>query len=337
MHKRFFVGLIFIACLTACNTSRVTQQEAVLFPEAGKGKWWIINTVLYNRQYKEVHFNALVSIDEMAGKKYAACFVSAWNSADTNNYYTGIRTAPMPVLNYRNKFPLKIWLPANDSSGMEWSLVLKRNSFNLLTELKSKTNDQAKNYTELSASFNKQNPFAVSAISAEPQAWALNPLPASIWLNGNMPAAGAGNIQVRVFSDKELLLKRSSDAYVHWLDLDVQSGKHLSVLFSTDSEGKIKTDATMLWDEQNNIMARPQVTMQLISKENTVALTSSKAYPLFFSIEIPQQQLNIIVKPRMLQQEITANKNSFWMGAVEAIDNRTGQSAGKGNMYIFKQ
>jgi len=39
----------------------------------------------------------------------------------------------------------------------------------------------------------------------------------------------------------------------------------------------------------------------------------------------------------MVGKEISANRNSFWMGAAEARDKQTGQAAGKGNMYIFKQ
>ncbi|MBL7701465.1 MAG: hypothetical protein JNM14_04405 [Ferruginibacter sp.] len=336
MFRIFFISLLVALSFASCVTHRVAQNETVLFPETGKGKWWIINTVLYNRQYKEVHFNALVSMDEMAGKKYAACYVSAWNAADTTNYYTGIRTVAIPVSGFRRKFPLKLWLPANDSAGMDWSLVLKRNSFNLLTDLKSKMTTQAKGYTEFSASFGKQYPFTVTSISAAPQAWAVNPLTATAWLKGSISSAGTGNLQVRIFSDKDLLLKKSAAAYVHWLDLELQDGKHLALLFSTYAEASVKTEAAMLWDEQHQIMAKPQVTMKLLGKENVVA-TSLKLYPLFFSIEIPQQQFSIMLRPRMRQQEITANKNSFWMGAVEAIDKATLQFAGKGNMYIFKQ
>jgi Lipocalin-like domain len=335
MHRYFFIGLIFILGLVACRASRVTQNEAALFPETGKGKWWIINTILQDMNGKDVHFNSLVSIDKMGDKNYAACFVSVWNES-ANTYYSAARTADVSEWKFKTKFPLRISFPGKDSLAMEWSLVLKRNGFNFLTELNNKTNALPKGYTELSAGFNKQGPFSFSGISAAPQAWAVAPVIADVKLSGNMQSSGPGKLLVRIFSDKEILLKKSSGAFVHWLDLALSNGKQLSILFSTDATLNTATEAVLLWNEQGNIMARPQMIFQKESSDK-IQPGQAKQYPLFFSIELPEQQLKIILRPRMIQQEITANKNSFWMGAVEAIDKQSGQPAGKGNMYIFKQ
>ena len=93
----------------------------------------------------------------------------------------------------------------------------------------------------------------------------------------------------------------------------------------------------LLWNEQGNIISRPKLILQKVNNEHYQASSSTKLYPLFFSVELPEQHLNVILQPRMIEQEIAANRNSFWMGAVEARDIQTGQSNGKGNMYIFKQ
>ena len=68
------------------------KRKHVLFPDSGKGKWWIINTILQDKKGKDVHFNSLLSIDKTGGKKYAACFVSVWSESD-NYCYTGTRIA----------------------------------------------------------------------------------------------------------------------------------------------------------------------------------------------------------------------------------------------------
>jgi hypothetical protein len=334
--RNLFFAAAFIFSLIGCATSRVTEKDALLFPEADKGKWWIINTILQDRNGKDVHFNSLVSIDKSGGKNYAACFVSVWREWD-NAYYTAIRIAGVPDMKFNKKFPLRIRFRGNDSLAMEWSFVLKRNGLNFLTALNNKIKTLPKGYTELSAGFNKQKSFAVSAISASPQAWAVNAITADVKMSGNMQSAALNKLLIRVFSDKEILLNKSSETYVHWLDLSLQSGKQLSILFSTDVTTNIKTDAVLLWDEYGNIMARPQITLQKINDENIQAGSLTKQYPLLFSVNLPEQHLNITLRPRMIEQEITANKNSFWMGAVEALDIQSSQSMGKGNMYIFKQ
>lgn len=335
MRNCFFIAS-FIFSVTGCNTSRVSQKEAFLFPEAGTGKWWIINTILQDRNGKDVHFNSLVSLDRMGDKNYAACFVSVWNESD-KTYYTAIRTAAIHRVKTKNKFPLRINFPGNDSAAIEWSLVLKRNQLNFLTELNNQKAPLPKGFTEFSAVFNKQNPYSVSVLNASPLAWAIDPVTANVKLKGNIQSSAVDKLAVRVFSDKEILLKKSSGAYVHWLDLTLSTGKQLSILFSTDASSNIKTESVLFWNEQGNIMARPPLILQKISSDKEQTGPSAKQYPLFFSIELPEQQLSIILQPRMVQQEITANKNSFWMGAVEAMDKQSGQMVGKGNMYIFKQ
>lgn len=334
--RNCFLIAASIICLVGCTVSRVSDKEVLFFPEADKGKWWIINTILQDRNGKDIHFNSLVSIDKTGGKNYASCFVSVWSESE-KAYYTATRTTNVPEMKYNKKFPLRISFPGNDSLTMEWSLGLKRNGLIFLTALNNKTKTLPKGYTELSAGFNKQMPFAVSSISAKPEASAVNPITADVKISGNMQSSAKSKLLVRVFSDKEILLKKTYGTYVYWLDLTLNTGKQLSLLFSTGAGTTIKTEAVLLWDAQGNIMARPQLSLQKISDDNIQAGTLTKPYPLLFSVNLREQHFNITIRPRMIEQEITANKNSFWMGAVEAINSQSGQLSGKGNMYIFKQ
>lgn len=336
MRNVHLLVLVNVINLAACVTPRVSQQEAVLLPDGESGKWWVINTISQDRYGRDVHFNSLVSIDKTGEKKYASCFVSVW-SATAQSCYTATRNTPAGELRFNRKFPVKISFPANNPPDMDWRLVLKRNKLDIFFSLNDKTNVLPKGYTGLSASFPKQNPFAVSVIRSSPKAWAVNPVRATVKLEGNVQASAPDNLLIRVFSDKDLLLKKSSSAFVHWLDLSLQSGKHLSVLFSTDASSNTDTEAVLLWDEQGNIMARPEITLKKINSNNLQAGSLTKPYPLFFSIELPGQHVQVLLQPRMVQQEIAANKNSVWLGAVEALDVQSGRPAGKGNMFIFKQ
>ena len=63
-----------------------------------------------------------------------------------------------------------------------------------MTALNNKTQALPKGYTELSAGFDKQIPFAVSGISAAPEAWAINPVPAEVKISGNMKSSGSGKM-----------------------------------------------------------------------------------------------------------------------------------------------
>lgn len=336
MLKYCFIAALLIINIISCTSSRVVQNEAMLFPDNVKGKWWIVNAVLQDRNGKDVHFNSLLSIDKTGGKYYSSCYVSVW-AASENIYYTGIRNAEIPGGKFKKRFPLRIAFPGNDPQAMEWRLVLKRNSLNYLTDLNNKVKDLPKGYTELRARFDKQKIFAVSSISASPEAWAVKPINAEVKLSGNLHALAKSKLSIRVFSDKDILLKQSAGTYVYWLDLALQSGKQLSILFRSDTTYGTNTGSVLLWDESGNIMARPQVSVQKINNDMNGSRLSAKQYPLYFSVILPEQHIHVMLKPRMVEQEIAANKNSFWMGAVEATDEQSGQPAGKGNMYVFKQ
>jgi len=337
MRNYLLVVLIGTVSFAACLTRHASRQEAALLPGTESGKWWIINTILQDSYGKDVHFNSLISIDKTGRKNYTACFVSAWSERDST-YYAATRISQDTGIKYRNNFPVRISFPAVDSSGIEWSLLFKRNTIQLLSSFSNKKTNKAGGYTELVSVFRKQDPFAVSVISSLPQAWAVNPIIATSKMKGDLYAAGKDEkLCIRVFANKEVLLKKSSGAYVHWLDLSLQSGKQLGVLFTTDANGGITTDAVLLWDEQGEIMAKPPLFLQQLYIDSVPAASLSRPYPLYFSVVIPSEQINLKLQPRMAGQEITANRSSCWMGAVEATDSSSGRRAGKGNMYIFKQ
>jgi len=307
-----------------------------LFPGTQNGKWWIINAIAKDKKGKDVHYISLMSTDRSGRNNYATCFTSIWYEADSS-YYSGIRTSANPRIKFKNTFPLKLNFPANDSTGTEWSWALKRKSLFLQTELKKDRVANPGIHTELFGRFDQQKPFRLLKMNASPGIWAVAPIPGKIEITNNIQSVNAEQIMLRVFSDKDIFLARSAHEYVYWLDLTLNTGKQLAILFRTDTASGIKIECISLWDEYDNLMARPSVQLKKFENREQATPFTGKSYPLYFTLSLPGENTSFLIKPRMIQQEIHANKNSFWMGAVEAEDQRSNQSSGKGNMYVFKQ
>ncbi len=329
----YFVAIIFL--LSSCAANRALQTETILFPGEKMDKWWIINSISNDTAGNDLHFSSLVSMDEVSGKKYATCFVSMWSSADSG-FYTGIRNTGNPAIKQQYTFPVKIDLPGNDTAAIEWRWLLKRKVLELQTELKKNGSAALPQFTTAAFNFNTRNPFSLSKLSAEPDVWAAAPIASAFNINGVVKAAAPGKLFVRVFTDKNMLLNSSASQFVHWLDLGLRGGKQLSILFTTDNTMHMKPTGILLWDEKGNIMAKPAVQLYAdIADQQPAGL--SRQYPLFFSIALAGENIDVMIKPTITLQEIGANRNSFWMGAVYAVDKKTKEITGKGNMYIFKK
>ena len=330
----YFVAIIFI--LSSCAANRALQTETALFPAEKTDKWWIINSISNDSAGNDLHFSSLISMDKVPGKKYATCFVSMWSSSDSG-FYTGSRNTGNPGIKQQYAFPVKVDLPGNDSGAIEWRWVLKRKVLELQTELKKNGSAVLPKFTTATFSFDGQNPFRLSKLSVEPDVWAAAPIVSTVAVNGVLKAAAPGKLFVRVFTDKNILLSSSANQFVHWLDLGLRGGKQLSILFTTDNTMQMKPTGILLWDEKGNIMAKPGVKLYADVTDQQPAGSSGRQYPLFFSIALPGENIDVMVKPTITGQEISANRNSFWIGAVYAIDRKTKEVTGKGNMYIFKK
>lgn len=331
MNRNVLIMLAFIACLSSCAANRAMQNETVLFPNETTGKWWIINSVAKDKQGKDLHFSSLLSLDKLNGRNYASCFVSIWSAADSI-YTNGFRTAPDPKVKFNNSFPLIIELPGKDSTEKSWTWMLKRKS---MLQTASSPAVTAPGIITMISDFAAQKPFAISKMNEVPEVWAASPVAGSTLINSEAYSGIAHKVLVRVFSGKDIFLAKAASAFVQWLDLTLNSGKQVSLLFRTDATGDIKTESILLWDKEGNLMPRQKVHVSMFHTSQSKPVAGKK-YPLYFILNLPGEQLSVLVRPRMEKQEITANKNSFWMGAVEAVDEHNGQVQAKGNMYIFK-
>lgn len=334
-YKFHFYSCIFL--FYSCSVSKVSPSEKTLFPSQTESKWWIINSVSKDDKGKDMHFCALISNEQLAQKNYAGCFISVWKQSDASFYFNQ-QYAENPINNFNPVFPIKLTIPGSDSTIAEWTWFVSKDKIKLLTGTPAdKAKTTLSSILDITYHFTKQAPFPVSKISNHPNIQAITPLTTRISLHGKINAKNDGQMFFRVFTERDILLGMAKNNFVHWLDLLLNTGQKISLLYTTNSLGKTTIHAAQMWDPSGNLILRPAVNLQTMTDQKNAGKNGERDYPLNFYMQAPAFQGDLVLQPRMIQQEIVANKSSFWMGAVELVDQQTGLQKGIGNMYIFKQ
>lgn len=333
--RTFLLILPLFAFLSSCSVSHTLPSEKPLLPHHDEAKWWIINSVSKDRNGKDIHLCALVSMEFASGEKYGGCFLSAWSEADST-FYSGVQNSIDPDLQFKEQFPVSISNSDNDSVSGGWSWAMKRSNTTLegIVNKKNGFPIQPASF-KASLSYETQKPFVLSHMLSSPDVWIVKPLNTRVTLEGNLKSASIGKLFVNTITGRTILFERAKKDFVTWLDLALDTGEQISLLFRTDNKGNVKVDAALLWAKNGDFMLKSGIEVKM--NEHYTGGVGSKSYPLFYSINLPGSNINISERPRMLNQEVENNKSSFWMGAVEVVDPNTGIRQGKGNMYIFKQ
>ncbi len=335
MKKPFRYYFYLFAFLMSCAANKSLPAERPLFPGTAEAKWWLVNTVIKDAGGKDVHLCALLGTETVSGKSYGANIVSLWQEKDSA-YYSGVHNVPDLKIKKAQSFP--ITLSGADSSEYQWSWQLKRNGMQLFASTGNSSNPAGKPLiTGVEARFEKQRPFRVSNINAIPGIWTLQPLPSEISIAGEVKAKGMGMLNLHVLTGRSFLLGQASTGFVTWLDVMITGGKHLRILYKMDEEGNAIVETAFFVDEKRQVSYHPGVIVKATGMNRFTSTVSKKNYPLISTIRLPGENLVFTVRPRMLQQEINQKRISFWMGAVELVDEGSGKSLGKGNMYVFKK
>ena len=334
MSKIFPYYLYFFVLANSCTANKSLPIERALFPVAGEGKWWIVNSVVKDHEGKDIHFCALLGTESVSGKNYAGNIVSLWQERDSS-YYSGVHNASN--IRFKNSYTFPVSLSGKDSSVYQWHWQLNRNRLKLFATIKNTSNPVAKPFrADVEARFVKQLPFQVSMINAVPGTWTIKPLTAEISITGGPQSKATGTLNLHIISGRSLLLGRAENSFVTWLDVSIEVGKHLGMLFRTDDNGNTIVETAFFGEENAGVFYRPGVTVKTIVESRFTSTVSKKKYPLIATIHLPGENLSFTVTPRMQQQEINDKRISFWMGAVELVEEGSGNRLGNGNMYIFK-
>lgn len=336
MNKQILYLFCFSCLFYSCAVNRALPAEKPLFPDKAAGKWWIINSTGNDRSGKAIHFSALISFETLQKKNYAGCFVSVWSQADSS-FHSNVQNEEISSLKFKETFPLKLTIPG-DTAIAGWHWKLKRDRLVLETnEQKNGKQSLSGGFMNAEFDFVKQDQFNLYKLNAAADIWMLDPFEAGSAIWGRSKKEWTGPLFLRVFSGRTALLSKAKNNFVHWLDLVLLNGKKISVLYTTDNAGKINAETTIMWDEKGNRMLRPLIEIKSIKPDFSVKNELSKPYPLFFSFLVPGSKSTMLIRPRIAEQEVRHNKSSFWMGAIEVIDEQTGRQQGMGNMLIFRQ
>jgi hypothetical protein len=331
------VLISLFAFVSSCSVSHMLPGESPLLPHPAEGKWWIINSVSKDKKGKDIHLCALISMESYSGKNYGGCFLSTWSEADSV-FSSGVQNSSAPSIKFKEEFPFSISNSVDDSVSSNWDWTLKRNETSLQITLNKEDGAiVAPASLKASLTYATQKPFVLAHMLSSPDTWIAKPLNADVSIHSDTRSMSSGKLFMSAISGKTVLFERARRDFVTWMDISLNSGEQLSLLFRTDNKGNVTVDAAMLWDKNGNFMLRNGIEVQTNMPQKMKKGVGSKLYPLYYSISLPGDNIIVSERPRTQNQEVVNNKSSFWMGAVEVVDPKTGVQHGRGNMYIFKQ
>jgi len=331
MRRALF--LLIILALVGCSARRAAIPGQYLYPEKTTPKWWIINTMLEDEAGMDLHFCALINAESAEGKNYAACYVSLY-AENGDRYYYGANISSAARIGYKTGQPISIIFPDDDAGKTGWRWQLDNVSMNL--ETRAGKSGDAGVPLDLQLKFNQAPPLLVFALNGTVPVNSTGIRNAEARLSGLVKARSSAPVFIHVFTGRETLLAHTKAGAVCWTDLELASGKQVSLMYTINDSGPARIEHALLRNGLNErpVSIAPMIRLVQIERRG---LISGKNYPLGYLLELQEEKRSFLVKPKNLQQEVLAGKRSFWMGAVECVDPKTGMETGKGNMYIFRQ
>lgn len=312
--------IVLIALAFGCVSRKAMPSELVLFPKPGENKLWLINTIS-----NDFHFCSLVSFETAGGKEYLTSFTSVWSKKDSA-FYFGIKTTDKSTIAQITEFPLLLNLLKSDSSANEWnwSVARKKTVFN---------GELAREASKIKIKYKTQLPFTVSQIIEEPQVSVIAPVKSILKSSGKTTTQSSGTFCMSIFKNEKDLTKLAQKGSLIWMDLILDDGCLFNGLFKVN-ENTTTLLGYSLKDSAQLSNSTRRLTIE--AKNYWKSTISNKSYPLTFTIQFPNNNKTINIQPILENQEVNAKKNSFWMGAIEALSSEN-KKIGSGNMYIFNK
>lgn len=330
MTVRFFLFIWLILLLSGCAAHRASPQETVLFPDAAKEKWWIINAISKDEKGGDVHVCSLLRFIPSGEKYFTHFFTSIWMEFDSI-YYAGVQSSEEPSFQKKLKFPIKLTSTSEDSTALPWYWRLNRNGMRLQSVV---TDAAIKQPLRLKMNFRRKNDADFDPIEVKGDINTQNLAPAAwdMHVSGDWNFSSPALVNFHIIESGERLLERTKRSFISWLDLSLDHETHISLLMQTSLNGDIKVLNQSCWRKEQ----LSDITVRLTANVEKNKANHS-AYPLYLSLELPEINKTFQIVPRMERQEISLHKSAFWMGAVQISDPLTGIVSGKGNLYVLKQ
>ena len=313
------LSIVLIALAFGCVSRKALPSELVLFPKPGENKLWLMNTIS-----NDFHFCSLVSFETAGGKEYLTSFTSVWSKKDSA-YYFGIKSTDKAIIEQITEFPLLLDFFKADSTANEWSWLVSRKKIVYNGEL-------TREASQVKMKYKTQLPFKISQVIDDPQVSVIAPMTSTLKSNGKIKTETASTLCMSVFKNEKDLTKLAQNGSLVWMDLVLDDGYLFNGLFKVNE----KTTSLLGYCLKDSAQLSNSTRRLTIEAKNYWKSTiSNKSYPLTFTIQFPNNERTINIRPLLENQEINAKKNSFWMGAIESVNPEKNTKNGSGNMYIF--
>lgn len=329
--KRLLFPIILVLHLLGCRHPAPTALTPLL-PGDALEKWWIINSVSTDREGQKWHQSMLVTWQPGGENSFATAYASGWNSVE-EVARTGVRHTATPLSGHGNEFPAYLIMPGADSIDGDWYWSLGKQHMKRQVFLQPNGRDALTAYKSR-LMFSSNDLIPLQSIANEPVVTAARP----VWFEEKIisPARVKSNgvLFVRTIENGQSLLNLTRQGRVIWFDLGF-SDRFLTLLLHVKPSGVATILAAGAWDAAGNF--QPSAEMPAVDPAANVwqSERSGKSYPLCWSVTSNSAAGKYLIKPVVEDQEISANKNSLWLGAVKITDATTGKILGRGNMIIL--
>lgn len=324
----WLIGVVVL--LAACTAHRATTTEQAILPEAGKEKFWLFHTVGKTLDSVIHHYALLLTQRPTASGKATSFFVAHWDDGNKAFEY-GCINAPNAAWSKAARWPMNALLRA-DSTEADWQFYFNRHAL----QLKGLFQAPASRAFSLRGQFARTDSLQVLAADTFPQIEVLQ------HGHGTLVAGHAhmdGDLMGAVFVDAGALLSDPMIKAVYWLQImGLDATWNRSLLFFMDADGHLRWVKAAA--QQGTGALRSQLPWQdngqFFPQMPWRSSHSGKTYALALAYRAPYEAF--LIRPRAEDQEIRAGKKSFWMGAVEMVDDARSQTPlALGNMYIFQK
>ncbi|MFZ1558305.1 MAG: lipocalin family protein [Saprospiraceae bacterium] len=328
--KELILSFLLIINIS-CSSNRAIDGEKIIFSENTKPKLWMINGISTDFVGGARHINILINYTPVSEKNYVSFYTSFWSEKDKKFSY-GYHSEEIPLQLNRSSFPVKIETAENDTMYNFSRWKFGRNIMLYQTVL---YNDAIEDYFnfKMKALFEKKIPFTISNGSKMGN---ILPFNAQIKLSGDYGDQFPAYISLHLIHDPKEIIDKSKNNFIGFLDIHLRNGKYSSILFETDGSDHTTILDQSFWENGQNIYQNYSPKIGPDQDGKWYSSHSGKSYPLAYLITLPFYDNQILLKPAIDDQEIKANQNSFWMGAVNLFDKEGGVIVGVGNLYILK-
>lgn len=327
MIRKIIFVVSFFVIISGCGKRIAGEMERPVFQGPEPGKWWIINSITTDARGKYYHQSCLLGTDQIQDRKYISFISSQWNASDST-FLSGTINSEMPTIKTIPVFPVKMGL----SSDNDWYWQLGRKNMQLSVKLSNTALDTTVLQTT-TYKFARQDPFQLVPMLNVTGVNSMQPLMVKEHTRGMTTPRTKGTLFMSVISRKEIFFKAAKNSSVVWIDLLMSSGKKMNLLFNVNKTGAIAPNGLSAWDQKGQKISGNKLEIQNLATDPG----NEKKYPLRYQIIDDEGDYSCVILPVTDQQVVYAQKQSCWMGAVDAVDSKTGKKKGAGNMYIFKQ